>query len=276
MNRNRFLMVGAIALLVAGVVSWKILDVVRHSTASAGVSTTKVVVAARDLSVGQQLTASDLRMVAIPGTATLPSGAFHDVNGVIGHGVIIPMAANEIVLTRKIAGEDAGAGLPSMIPSGMRAVSVKVNDVVSVAGFVGPGTHVDVIVTSTPSSGSEPATTTVLQDVPVLAAGKKLQRDAEGKAQDVPVITLMVSPSDAQLLTLASAEGKIQLALRNPTDLERKVTGTTHKQTLYGGPLVAAAKAGKSGKATKAKEPVASAYTVEIIRGEKREVTKFE
>lgn len=277
MNRKRFLMVGAVALLVAGLVSWKILDLVRHSTASAGVTTTQVVVAARDLNVGQQITDADVRLVAIPGTAVLPNGAFHDVQSVIGHGVIIPLDANEIVLGKNVAGKEAGAGLPSMIPSGMRAVSVKVNDVVSVAGFVGPGTHVDVIVTTTPPNGSEPATTTVLQDVPVLAAGKKLQRDAEGKAQDVPVITLLVSPSDAQLLTLASSEGKIQLSLRNPTDLEKKITGTAHKQVLYGAqPVATAAKAAKGAKVVKTKEPVAAAYTVEIIRGEKREITTFQ
>jgi pilus assembly protein CpaB len=277
MNRKKFMLVGLIALLVAGVVSWKILDMVRHSTASAAVATTQVVVAAHDLNVGQKIAAPDLRLVAIPGTATLPNGAFHDISSVVGHGVIVPIEANEFVLSNKVAGDDAGAGLPSMIPAGMRAVSVKVNEVVSVAGFVGPGTHVDVIVTSTPANGSEPATTTVLQDVPVLAAGKKLQRDADGKPQDVPVMTLLVSPADAQLLTLASAEGKIQLALRNPTDLDRKVTATSHKQALYGAVAPApSAKGAKGVKVVKLKEPAAAVYSVEIIRGDKREVTKFE
>lgn len=123
MNRKKFLLVGLVALLVAGLVSWKILDMVRHSTASAAVATTQVVVAAHDLNVGQKITAPDLRLVAIPGTAALPNGAFHDISSVVGHGVIVPIEANELVLGNKVAGDDAGAGLPSMIPAGMRAVS---------------------------------------------------------------------------------------------------------------------------------------------------------
>jgi pilus assembly protein CpaB len=281
MNRKRLLLIGAIALIVAGLVSWKILDVVRASTASANVSTAKVVVAAKDLTAGQQITSSDVTLVAMPGTV-VPEGAFHEVKNVLDLGVIVPIQANEIVLRSKVAGRDEGAGLPSMIPSGMRAVSVKVNDVIAVAGFVVPGTHVDVIVTSTPPTGSEPATTTVLQNVPVLAAGKKLQRDSEGKPQDVPVITLLVSPDDAQLLTLAGSEGKIQLALRNPTDIEKQTTSTVHKQVLYGAPAAAApqkakvVRGGHPPKVDKMPQPVASTYTVEVIRGEKREVAKFD
>jgi pilus assembly protein CpaB len=190
----------------------------------------------------------------------------------MGRGVILPMLANEVVLGSKIAGPNEGAGLPAMIERGMRAVSVKVNDVVSVAGFVVPGTRVDVIVTGNPIN-SDPAnatTTTVLQNVPVLAAGKKLQRDSEGKPQDVPVITLLVSPSDAQLLTLASAEGRIQLSLRNPTDVDQETTTPVRNATMYGvaprarGPVHAAKAA-----------PTTTAYNIEIIRGDKREVKQF-
>jgi pilus assembly protein CpaB len=279
MNRKRLLLIGALALMIAALVSWKILDIVRHSTALANAPIEKVVVAAHDLTAGQQITSADVRLVAMPGTV-LPEGSFHAVDKVLDLGVVMPIQANEIILKGKVAGKDEGAGLPSMIPTGMRAVSVKVNDVIAVAGFVTPGTHVDVIVTSTPPAGSEPATTTVLQNVPVLAAGKKLQRDSEGKPQDVPVITLLVSPADAQLLTLAGSEGKIQLALRNPTDIEKKNTSSVHKQVLYGAiaapQSVKAGKTGRTAKVIKVQEAPVAPYTVEVIRGEKREISKFE
>src|SRR5215831_8386900 len=272
MNRNRLLVLGIFAMVVALFVSLTIAGVVRRALASTTTpAEAQVVVAAKDLNVGQQITDGDLRMVSMPSTS-LPKGAFHKPADVMGRGVILPMQANEVVLGSKVAGPNEGAGLPSMIERGMRAVSVKVNDVVSVAGFVVPGTRVDVIVTGNPIN-SDPAnatTTTVLQNVPVLAAGKKLQRDSEGKPQDVPVITLLVSPSDAQLLTLASAEGRIQLSLRNPTDVDQETTSPVRNATMYG-------VAPKARGPVHAAKPVAttSAYNIEIIRGDKREVKQF-
>jgi pilus assembly protein CpaB len=276
MNRNRLLLLGVFAMLVAAAVSLKIAGVVRRAMASAGApADVQVVIAAKDLNVGQQLTDGDLRVLSMS-NANLPQGAFHKLSDVMGRGVVLPMQANEVVLSSKVAGLDEGAGLPAMIAHGMRAVSVKVNDVVSVAGFVVPGTHVDVIVTGNPGNGNDAAnttTTTVLQNVPVLAAGKKLQRDSEGKPQDVPVITLLVSPSDAQLLTLASAEGRIQLSLRNPTDVDRKTTGPVRNGALYG--VMPPASRPKMVRAPKAEGPVTSVYNVEIIRGDKREIKQF-
>ena len=104
----------------------------------------------------------------------------------------------------------------------MRAVSVRVNEVVAVAGFVVPGTRVDVLLTGNPTGGNEPQTTTVLENVAVIAAGQKLERNAAGDPQTTPVITLLVSPDDAQKLTLASSQGHIQLALRNPVDTKKE------------------------------------------------------
>lgn len=281
MNRNRLLLVGVIALIIAGAVSLKIVAIVRTNMATAAASSPHVVVATHDLDVGQQLADADLKLVAMP-AASIPQGAFRDTTKeLVGRGVVLPMQANEIVLNTKIAGSDEKAGLPALIKPGMRAVSVKVNDVVSVAGFVVPGTHVDVIVTGAPTNTSDLAnvtTNTVLQNVTVLAAGKKLQRDNDGKPQDVPVITLLVSPSDAQLLTLASAEGRIQLALRNPTDVAKEQTAAVRNAAIYGQATPAAAPARmKMPRAVKdkPKPPVESSYNVEIIRGDKRETTKF-
>jgi pilus assembly protein CpaB len=188
-------------------------------------------------------------------------------------GVNTPMRINEAVLRSKLG---AGTGLPVKIPEGMRAVSVKVNDVVSVAGFVVPGTHVDVLVTGSPGSNDQAnvTTSTVLQDVPVLAAGKQFQRDSEGKPQDVPVITLQVSPADAQLLALASSEGRIQLSLRNPADVEKETTVAVHKGSLYGVAPAAPHRAAK-GSSAKPPGPAIETYNVEVIRGTKREISKF-
>lgn len=281
MNRKRLIIIGVIALVVATLATLKIANVVRASMLGSG-QPAQVVVAARDLNVGQQLADGDVRVVVMP-KASLPEGVFASPSEVMGRGVILPIQANELVLTSKLADPAAGAGLPSMIKPGMRAVSVKVNDVVSVAGFVIPGTHVDVIVTGVPSGiSSDPGnvtTTTVLQDVPVLAAGKKLQRDSQGQPQDVPVITLLVSPKDAQLLTLASSEGKIQLALRNPTDVHKEDTLAVKNAAVYGQPQVGPRPKSKTKVVTvptqEMKPPVSSVYNIEVIRGDKREVQKF-
>src|SRR5258708_12602100 len=116
----------------------------------------------------------------------------------------------------------------------MRAVSVRVNEVVSVAGFVTPGTRVDVLLTGTPVGGSEPQTTTVLQNVTVIAAGHTLERSLTGDAQSTPLITLLVSPDDAQRLTLPSAEGHIHLALRNPLDpLQHKLPASNSQRLSH-------------------------------------------
>ena len=280
MNRKRLVVIGVVALVVAATVSWKMLTVVQRSSSVSAATNFQVVVAARDLNVGQEITDADVQVVNMQGGA-IPDRAFHEVKDVLGRGVVIPMVSKEPVLDGKVAKPNEGFGLPSMITSGMRAVSVKVNDVVSVAGFVAPGTHVDVLVTGSPINSSDQAnvtTTTVLQNVEVLAAGKKLERDNEGKAMDVPVITLLVSPADAQLLTLAAAQGKIQLALRNRTDVDKGSTTPVRNTTLYGAtppaahsPKVAAGRARKEMAA-----PVVQTYAVEVIRGDKREVTKFE
>ena len=153
----------------------------------------------------------------------------------LDRGVIIPINKGEFILPSKLAPENAGAGLPSLIPPGMRAVSVRVNEVVSVAGFVGPGTRVDVLLTGTPNGSSESQTTTVLQNVAVIAAGHTLERNANGEAQNTPVITLLASPEDAERVTLASSEGKIQLVLRNPFDTHEDSVDAANARGLYKG-----------------------------------------
>jgi pilus assembly protein CpaB len=134
--------------------------------------------------------------------------------------VITPVSANEPLMTAKLADKEAGGGLPIVIPEGMRAVSVKVDEVIGVAGFVLPGTRVDVLVTiSTNADNDEAATRVILQNVQALAAGQTIQKNANGEPQTATVITLLVTPEQAEKLTLAATEGQIQLALRNTLDM---------------------------------------------------------
>jgi pilus assembly protein CpaB len=166
--------------------------------------------------------------------------------------------------------------LPSLIPTGMRAVSVRVNDVVSVAGFVQPGSRVDVLLTGN-APNNERQTTTVLTNVAVIAVGKNLERNSTGEPSAAPVITLLVSPDDAQKLALAGQEGRIQLALRNPMDTREAEVAATRESSLY--PAAATTSAPARPKIRKVAAPVASngpqIYTVETIRGSKRDETKF-
>src|SRR5271165_1525827 len=234
MTRKRFLMIGVLALALGFLVS---VYVYKNLQSRSGVSSDPgidVIVAADDLQVGARIEEHDIKIIRIP-VADLPAGTPRKKSDVLGHGVIIPITKGEFILPTKLAGENAGAGLPALIPPGMRAVSVRVNEVVSVAGYVTAGTRVDVLLTGTPNGGSEPQTTTVLQNVAVLAAGHQLERTSTGEAQNTPVITLLVSPDDAQRLTLASSQGHIQLALRNPLDTRSEEVASSSERALYKG-----------------------------------------
>jgi pilus assembly protein CpaB len=281
MNRNRLILIGLVAVGLAVVVSVVMYQLLRSAKdAQKSAPTTNVVVAATDLAVGAKLEEKDLRLARFP-ASDLPPGVFRSTTEVVGRGVIVPMARNEIVISMKLAGENAGAGMPALIPSGMRAVSVKVNDVISVAGYVTAGTRVDVLLTGNPTSNGDPGvitTTTVLQNVQVLAAGQKLQKTGEGEPQQVTVITLLLTPEDAQKLTLASNEGRIQLSLRNPLDTTDDPVPILKNATLYrmqpGGVDATPKRVTHFAKVvppTTAPAP----YVVEMIRGDERKIAKF-
>lgn len=234
MNRTRLMMIGVLALaagFLASVYVYKSLAARNGASAESGV---QAMVAANDLQVGARVEERDIRIITIPGS-DLPPGAPRKKADVIGRGVILPISKGEFILPTHLAGENAGNGLPALIPPGMRAVSVRVNEVVSVAGFVMPGTRVDVLLTGAPTGNSEQQTTTVLQNVEVLASGHTLERTSTGEAQNAAVITLLVTPDDAQRLTLASSEGHIQLALRNPLDTKQDEVPVSVSRALYRG-----------------------------------------
>ena len=176
----------------------------------------EVVLATRDLPVGHVLAKEDIKVVSWPGEA-MPEGFISSNEAALGRGVITPLRMNEPLLETKLASKDAGGGLPLAMNEGLRALSVRVDEVISVAGFVVPGTRVDVLLTMT-GPGGEPTTKVILQNVQALAAGQSVEKDKDGKPQTVSVITVLVTPDQAETLALASNQGKIQLALRNTLD----------------------------------------------------------
>jgi pilus assembly protein CpaB len=265
-------MIGFVALALGAFVSLVVYKNLQSKTAGPSEPGVDVAVAARDLEVGARLGDGDIMMVKIPASSVPPS-AYHKKSSIIGRGVVLPIAKGDYLLPGKLAAENAGSGLPSLIPPGMRAVSVKVNEVVSVAGFVQPGTRVDVLLTGNPSGGGGTQTTTVLENVAVIAAGQKLERSASGEAQNVPVITLLVSPDDAQKLTLAQMQGRIQLALRNPVDTKQQELDPTREGALYKEKLLPPPTPHKPAKKVVAQAPPVAAqpYKVEIYKGKKKE-----
>ena len=181
--------------------------------------TQPVVVAAADLQLGSELKKEDLVTLNFP-VGQAPEGSFSQPSDIVGRGLIVPVVKNEPILTGKLASKEAGAGLPPVIPEGMRAVSVRVNEVIGVAGYVLPGTRVDVVATASPTDARADTTSKlILSNVQVLTAGTRMEQDQEkGKPMQVTVVTLLVNPEQSERLALASTEGKIQLALRNPMD----------------------------------------------------------
>jgi pilus assembly protein CpaB len=230
MNR-RLVTILLAAFVVAALCSVLVYRLVGMRIASAKPQpATRVVAAAADIKIGQVLSAADLTTVQIQGT--VPKTSILDAKNAIGRGVIQPIFAGEPILDSRLAPLGSGGGLAATIKDGYRAIAVRVDQVVGVAGFVTPGMRVDVLVSGVPpnaqnTGGNNTQVRTVLQNIEVLSAGTDIQKDAEGKPLQVQVVNLLVTPEQAQVLALASNETRIQLVLRNPLDTkETKVQGT--------------------------------------------------
>jgi pilus assembly protein CpaB len=205
----------------------------------------------------------------------VPEGAFDDPAKLLGRGLVASVVRHEPILPGKLASKEAGSGLPPIIPPGKRAMSVRVNEVIGVAGYVLPGTRVDVVATHNPTNRVEDMTSkVVLSNVEVLTAGTRLEHDTKNnKPVQVTVVTLVVTPDQAERLTLASTEGKIHLALRNPLDLDSPETAGVRPGMLMGNVRQRPAPVARRGSPAPPSAPVYSqpAPTVEIIRGDKRQ-----
>lgn len=271
MNRNRLLVAGLVAVVLGLLAGNFVYRRLSRTEVARPVRMEQMVVAGLALPLGTKLEPQHLRTIPWPSGDPVP-GMFKQVEEAVGRALITPLVENEPILETKLAPKEAGSGLPAAIPEGMRAVSVPVNDVVAVAGFVMPGTMVDVLVTGSVEGrgGNNSITRIILENVRVLAAGQKVEQDKEGKPQTVPVITLLVTPEDATKLTMASMEGRIQLALRNTIDSKKVSPAPVQRASLFGGaPKPVTRKAGPQPKP----DPT---FVVEVIRGDKRETKSFQ
>jgi pilus assembly protein CpaB len=279
--RSRIFAVLAIAILAGGGLAYGTYNFIQNQPGTTVAAPTQpVVVAAADLQLGTELKKEDLQVVGFP-AGKAPEGTFSKVTDVIGRGLIVPVVKNEPLLAGKLASKEAGSGLPPVIPEGMRAVSVRVNEVVGVAGYVLPGNRVDVVATASPTDAHSDITSRViLSNVQVLTAGTRMEQDQEkGKPMQVTVVTLLVNPEQSERLALASTEGKIQLALRNPMDQGAPATPGIKTAGLMGAVTarpqqMASARprpAQRAGQPVTQTAPEAAPLpTVEIIRGDKR------
>jgi pilus assembly protein CpaB len=276
MNQNRMIIGLAVAIVLAFLLSTFVYRQFKQATSSKAVINQHIVVAASPLQLGTRVDANNLRLIPWPVSEPV-IGMFTRIEDCANRALITPVVANELILESKLAPKESGAGLPATIPEGMRALSVAVNEVVGVAGFVIPGTMVDVLVTGRLGGGShggnENITRTILENVRVLAAGQKIEVDREGKPQTVPVITLLVSPDDAAKLTMASTQGKIQLALRNTIDSKKVDPPSVLEAVLFSGGAPPPPK--RTGPAKIAPPPPPSTYVIEVITGNKRENKSF-
>jgi pilus assembly protein CpaB len=235
MNRNtRTLIVLLVAIATAAAATWLVYQAVqRRPVQQVALPQTFVVVAAHPLLMGARIAATDVKLVGWPSEALVP-GSFKKIEDVVDRGVIASVLENEPLTDTKVAAPGAGAGLPPTIPPGMRAISVRVNDVVGVAGFVTPGNRVDVFVTL--KRNDTTITRVVTSNVQVLTAGTKYDQANTKTGEPIPtaVVTLLLNPEDAEKIVLASSEGQIMLALRNPLDVAPTTTVGTRLAALYG------------------------------------------
>ncbi len=276
MNRSRrTLLVLGVSLLVATAASFMVYRAVqRIPVREVEVRSYHVAVAARSLPVGTMLTASDVKLVPWPASSPV-AGGYSSVEEVVNRGLIAPVVENEPLTATKVAVPEAGAGLPPTITAGMRAISVKVNEVIGVAGFVVPGTRVDVVVTLSSGQRNESQSRVVVSNVQVLTAGTKFDQEQARDGKPVPstVVTLLVTPEDAERIALASAEGSIMLTLRNPLDTRPTETKGTRMAALMGAPdppPVTKVVQGLRRAEPPPPPPAPSVYSVETIRAAKR------
>jgi len=285
MDRStRTLIVVLVAVLVAGLATYGVYRAIQQiPVRQVEVAHTFVVVANKTLPVGARVAATDLKLIPWPEHSPIP-GAFAKPEAIVDRGVIAQVLENEPVTETKLAPVDAGAGLPPTIPQGMRAISVRVNEVVGVAGFVTPGTRVDVFVTLKQGT-NDLITRAVVSNVQVLTAGTRYDEGKSKNGEAIPssVVTLLLTPDDAARVVLASSDGQIMLALRNPLDVAPNTSQGARSATLFGAPPPAPVAPAGEKKAAPKRAPVVAAapepapapppskiYTVEAIRAAKR------
>ena len=279
MNRStRTFVVVIIAVGVAAVASFGVFRAIqRMPVREVEVRSLYQVVAARELAMGSLITKDDVKLVPWPASSPVDRG-FTNIEAVLNRGLVDGVVTNEPLTEGKLASLEAGGGLPPTITEGMRALSVKVNEVIGVAGYVVPGTRVDVIVTLNQSgAANESMTRVVVSDVEVLTAGTRMDaaKARDGQPISASVVTLLVTPDDAERIALAANQGSIMLTLRNPLDREPTMTQGVRTAALLGAPAPAPVVRASSGRRIMVRPPapepvVEKPNLVETIRGGKK------
>jgi len=275
MNK-RVQMVLVIAFVAAAACSYFVYKAMLSQVAASQPKTTTVVIATNDIKLGSMLKDTDLSTMQIAGP--LPEGAITSPQQAIGRGVVSDIYRGEPIVQNRLAASGAGGGLAATIPPGMRACAVHVDEVVGVAGFVTPGMRVDVLISGNPPAGDMnqgPRVKTLLQNIAVLSAGSDIQRDGEGKPQAVPVVNLLVTPQEAEQLSLASNQTHIQLVLRNPLDTQVAQTTGTAVSNLYGNISAPSPKPVPMAFLSAAK-PQDQPYVIQVYNGSRQSEQKFD
>lgn len=271
--RNRAALLLLLAMLAGGAAAFLAYQFLRDPIGAQAVQRSdsgelvQVAVAGRDLPVGHRLEAQDVLMVEWPARA-VPEGFSRSPAEVVGRGLLSSVSRNEPFLPAKLAVPEAGGGLSILIPEGKRAMAVRVDDVVGVAGFVVPGTRVDVVVTlssDVATGAGQPVTQLVLQNIEVMASGQTIQRDARGEPMTTTVVTLLVDPEEGEMLGLAATNGRIQLALRNSLDPDTVTTTGARIANLLRRPPPAPVRSG--GAVVPRPTAAPSRVQVEVYRG---------
>src|SRR5437868_5630855 len=234
--RNKRLVVVLAGAVVFGLVAAVSVSRYLSSAQAYTKNLNNVVVAKVDIPAGTKVVAEQLETVQFPSNA-LPNGVFEMPDKLVGRVAILQIAAREPVTDYKLAAEGSAGGLSAVIPEGYRAMTVKVDDVVGVSGFIMPGALVDVVVVINPTEQQQnPISKIVLQNIKVLANGQNIDRPKNDREpESVKAVTLQVTPDQAEKLALASTEGKLQLVMRNSTDQDDEKTQGVDKRTLLGG-----------------------------------------
>lgn len=265
---SAFFVAAACSYLIYRLVSTRILAV-QHNT-------TRVIVATRDIPLGMMIRDGDLGTAEMTGAA--PKGAILNFKDAVGRGVISNLYAGEPVMDSRLAAVGSGGGLAATISPGMRALAVKVDDVVGVAGFVTPGMRVDVLISGTPpdvtSTSEGPEVRTLLQNIQVLSAGTDIQKDGDGKPKPVQVVNLLVTPEQAERLSLASNQMHLQLILRNPLDMQITQPPGSATSALFGATKSAPRLVSATIHRSVAK-PAPQVYSIQVFNGSKRSDERF-
>jgi pilus assembly protein CpaB len=279
MNR-RLLTILVIAFFIAAVCAYVVIRLVGGRMSQARpTATTNVLAVKTDIKLGTVLADPDLTTIGITGTPPVGAILEKEKANTIGRGVISDLYAGEPIMEGRLAAPGSGGGLAPKIPLGMRACAVRVDEVVGVSGFVTPGMHVDVVITGVPPGTQDVAegsqSRTLLQNIEVLSAGTDIQKDKEGKAKPVQVVNLLVTPEQAESLSLASNQVTIRLVLRNPLDTKIDPVPGTDSANLFAGPNPVQPKPQHVVVVKKSAPAAPPAFSIEVLNGKQQTEEKF-